>query len=421
MDFQEYLKDISIIMGPSFEGFQMEGIFSIPAMHCSLSLEWSTWYYLKSALKQLFNNRNHYPLTTETNADKLFFNQTDREDHVKNFEAIVSTAVNKDVMRTYVTPGKWAKPAIIWGRIKDFAGWLLRWKKTRLTFREFAYVAGYAQMSKEAQQQFEKIDLKKYRAVIFYYDWNWISNVLEQMAEKAGCKTVSLQHGMPVCKPVLPQDDRFEAIKATGSQYFIAWNEISKKFICEASALPEERAVALGMPRCIDTVLPEMSGRQKKAFGVAVTISEYEDLQLIKVANELAHILKMKFYVRYHPLQVGNEYDKFCEEDVYAGSMSSQNGVSVEEYAEKVSFTLVGRSTMLLDLLCLGSRAYHYMDAEGNGFYKDTPQCSFCCAEQVVGYEKDLAATVVQLKALRDSLTGGERVRQNYTDYFAEI
>lgn len=421
MNQEEYLEEIIKVVGAEFADFEAEDIFYFPAYNCARqNIEWSVWFYLKRIMKQLLNDREHYILSTEAKSNKLFFNHTDQQNHVETFERIVGTATRKDVLRTVVTPRRFAKPLLIIQRLQNLLKWFWRWKTTKLSFHELVFVLPFAQLAQEAQRQFQKIDLKKYRSVIFYCDFIWTSSVLRQMAERCGCKTVSLQHGMPVLHAIFPEEAPGDKILATKAQYYLAWNISSKKSIV-GSGVPEKCVFVLGMPRCIGRRLPAINAQPGNVFGVAVTIAPYEDRQIIAIANRLAQKTKMKFYVRYHPLQVGNEYDHFCDNEYYLGSLSSTNGFSIETYAQKVAFTLVGRSTTLVDLLCVGARAYHYVDKRGYGYYADTLQGSFADEKKIISYEQSLPSTVKELTELRDKLSGGDAVEQNYTDFFARL
>lgn len=412
---QECQRSIQTVFGKEFAELDVSQIFYWPAVSITKrDIKWPTQYYFKVSFKQLFNARNRYELKPGRFAKLLFFNQTNRSDHVETFKKVTLLSPESDVVQVDVVPKSFASPKVCLRRMHQLLCWVIKKRKTDLSWREFWFAVPYAQQALEAKRQFQHWDLTRYSAVVFYYDFNWISDVLRQMAKAKGIKAVTLQHGIYFTKSVFPEENNDLCVRSSNADVFLAWSELTKKML-EETGFPKENIQVMGVPRYLDRVRVPMSrDKTKGVFGVVSSIAEYEDRQIIQIACDIAEQTGWNFYVRYHPNQQGNEYDRFISSPWYIGSDRS------EQYSEKVDFSLVGRSTMLVDLVAQGKRVYHYIDERGYGAYT-ADECSFCNAQDVIEMEKNLDETESQWNALRELLIGPENAKENYVDFFQTL
>ena len=416
--FKCYQEDVRCIFETDFPSIDVTKTLYFPCVNLAMqNIEWPTRHYAVVSFKQLFSARNLYPLKHKNNAKLLFFNQTDRVDHVQAFNKIVSLARLADAVQAKVIPHRIASFGVCLRRTCRLIGWIARKRKTNLSWREFWFTVPFVQLALEAKEQFENWDLEQYNAVVFYYDFNWISGVLRQMAELKGITTITLQHGIYFTKRIFPEEPDRLIICHSAANLFLAWNVLSKKMLMECG-FPEEQILVMGIPRYLDSARLSMSKETGKGvFGVISSIAEYEDRQMIRIACDIAEKTGWRFYIRYHPLQQGNEYDRFVTSAYYLGNGGK---FSVDQYATEVDFSLVGRSTMLLDLVARGKRAYHYRDERGYGAYP-MEECAFCNAQQVIEMEKKLDVTQAQWDILQEKLLGPKNAKEKYTNFFQTL
>ena len=167
-------------------------------------------------IKSLFNDRNHYRLRHKPGAKLLFFNHTDRLDHMQSFQKVISLVPNEDVAQVDVSAGRFARPGKILRRVGQLLRWLKNFRKSGLTWREFCFVIPFAQLAQEAKEQFEQWDLSYYRAVIFYYDFNWVSNVLLQICLLYTSSKWQEYRQLLMCMMIFTHYDSFGFLQFTG-------------------------------------------------------------------------------------------------------------------------------------------------------------------------------------------------------------
>ena len=411
-------KKVRVLFEKSFSDFSVDEIFYWPIFFIATrNIEWPTLHYIVVVIKSLFNDRNHYRLRHKPGAKLLFFNHTDRLDHMQSFQKVISLVPNEDVAQVDVSAGRFARPGKILRRVGQLLRWLKNLGKSGLTWREFWFVVPFAQLAQEAKEQFEQWDLSYYRAVIFYYDFNWVPNILLQMARKKGIKTITLQHGHFSTYLEFPNEEGRIKHQVSVADEFLAWNEQEKQVV-ENTGFPSQAIKVMGIPRYLDEPFhPMEQGPRKGIFGVISTIAPKTDLTIIQIACEIAEQTGWKFYVRYHPHQQGDDYDHFFSSPYYLGN---GGGCPLARYAEQVDFSLVGQSTVLIDLLHMGKRVYHYCDGKTQGEYPQQEN-AFTSATQVLEMERELKKTEIQWMTLRGKLSGPADARQRYINYFKEL
>ena len=417
MNFEECITQINYIYGDSFPGIDLGTVMYWECKRVSSgNIEYHTKEFMLSLIKQVFNLRNHYVLSSHEGSTLLFFNHTSRLQHIKSFNSICELASNKDVVQIQVTKHKFAPIRLVPCRIRQLIKWLSRSIKLHISFRDFLYFTVIAQLSLEAMRQISMWDLAQYKAIITYYDLIWDSSILVQLAKKDNIPVITLQHGIFSGK-VFPEDyygnDTDDIEIETAADVFLAWNQLTKQHMI-GRGIDSEHICILGAPRNFDGARPQMSRQKLRAFGVVFSCSKYEDSILVHIANEISRITKMKYYVRYHPLQSGHEYDEICNMEYCLGSTSHRD---IKLYADSVSFSIVGRSTMFVDLLSIGARAYHYVDKRGYGAYK-VSECSFSDALDVIRYENNLDDTSSQWQYCLNYLLGPENAADLYRAFF---
>lgn len=413
-----YLDEYSEIFGLDFSHIDCKETLYWPAVFILQGdVEWSTRHYLGVTLKQLFNARNRYELKPKQGAKLLFFNQTSRADHVEAFNKVASLSPEADVVQVEVTPRRFAPLRVCLKRVCRLARWGIKKGRTKLSWREFWFTAPFAQLALEAKEQFERWDLTRYNAIVFYYDFNWISDVLRQLAKAEGIATVTLQHGVFFPKVELPATNEVLRSRSSNADTFLTWSEATMEDII-ATGVAREKIVVCGHPKYIGCVQEPMIRRERAGvFGVISGIQSYEDIQMIRVACEIAEKTGWKFYIRYHPLQQGDEYDAKFSSPYYLGNAA---GFSIDEYVQKTDFSLVEGSSMLYDLLWHGAHVYHYIDETGHGSYPQK-ECSFSNAQQVIEMEKDLERTGELYTELQRKMLGPKDAEQCYRNFFVTL
>lgn len=201
---------------------------------------------------------------------------------------------------------------------------------------------------------------KTYSYGLVYSDTNPYENILVQFMKQNGLHTGTLQHG------IFDKRGYWKGLefRASVADDWLAWNPYTKKLAMECGIL-EDNIKVLGIPRYIRPVKIQKN-EKKGIFSVILggKVLDDENKKLIGIANMLAKDQSLKYFLRYHPICKGNEYEtcvnrQFCIE--------GDSKEEVPAMCEKSDFSLVGSGTsMIIDLIYLGQQFFQYYE-EWNG------------------------------------------------------
>jgi hypothetical protein len=204
---------------------------------------------------------------------------------------------------------------------------------------------------------YEEITFEKYKLLVVPFDANSSLNLLVQIFKKKSIYTATLQHGVFLKKRDV-KNIEYSGVEFNNfiSDYFLAWNNFTVEEALN-SGINKDKIKLVGIPKYINTKRPsETFGGNY--FGVVLNTmnSHLQNIELIKNANELSQIIKIKYKIKYHPRFKGTEYNDFISEKNYAGPFPIET--SVNNYAKSVKFSLISNSTVLMELAFLKHPSY---------------------------------------------------------------
>lgn len=216
--------------------------------------------------------------------------------------------------------------------------------------------------------------LNKKNALIFQ-DIDIASNTIVQMLQKNNCKVTEVQHGQWLYRNE-PYDD-FLNINNFSSDYFLAWNEFSKKQFLLAG-YDENRIKVVGCSKMLeDSKQTEIRDTCKK-FGVVLDTPVYTyankyNKVLIKMAEKISEKFNYKYYIKLHPFDEKEKYIDIISDEFCAGFMDKQS--SMNDYEKLVDFSLAHTTSAAVDLMIMGSIVFLlkteiYYPLETDKFYE---------------------------------------------------
>ncbi len=177
-------------------------------------------------------------------------------------------------------------------------------------------------------------------------------NFLIQIHKKLGSKTATLQHGVFFYDKL--SDNLFNGVELLNScvDYFLIWNEFTYDQAVDAG-IDHEKLYILGMPQFINFKTIKRCSSDK-IFGIV--LNGYTDdfhiqnLKMLEIANLFSKKFGWKYTLRYHP-NMSKNYYAGCLNDCFIDlDMSS---ISLDEYSNKVSFSIVSASSVFFELIYL--------------------------------------------------------------------
>lgn len=374
----------------------------------------------KQLIKRLYSDiacmvkKPVYTFDTKASSSIMLFygmSPASRLDHLRSFDQVAALAQPCDIQRPTTMHGEFSFmyalksiPMIFasipftirhgWG-IRDWLCLLSHWLQV-CHFKEFV----------------NNLNFAKYQLIVVYFDANSCSSALVQIAKQKGCDTATLMHGIFNAPKEHPQniDETGFSFTASTANHFLAWNQFSKDEAMK-SGIAEHKIHIVGIPKFIGREVPPQ-GVPTNCFGVILgwIDNDVENKNLINIANIVAKKLGLKYYLRYHPSFLGNEYANIVTAD-YQGNLKG----SIEEYISQTDFSIVGNSSMIIELLYLGHSAFHLHTPNILDKYENINSISFETADQLV--EKMKRSTRLNDRE-REYLCGPQRPEIYYNAFF---
>lgn len=220
------------------------------------------------------------------------------------------------------------------------------------------------------------LDYEKYKLVVFRYDAIFSDNYFSQYFQFHNIQTATLQHGAMIAH----RDDYMHLFDYVGiefrgfvSDYFIAWNEFTKKEALK-EGVQEDKIIVLGNIKCLNTEFIERS--ESNTFGIILEGSNNEEnnVPMITIANQVAKNFGHSFIVRYHPNFSGSEYAHVI--DRFLGTVCNKD-VSILDFLKSVDFCIVCNSTVIFELPYYGVLYYRYSTGSSKDKFRDFEDYSF--------------------------------------------
>lgn len=377
-------------------------------------------------IRNLFYKPADYELYGSRTGSILFFYSPDyyRLDHVKQFQVVAKCADNAFVME-----GKKKENGIKRLSLKaamrnlQTIPSLLKWHTKKWgSVRLFLHMLPCYWNLNHEWDYIRNINLDSFRALVVYFDARYTDAALVELFRMNHKKTATLQHGYFTAhsdKAISVYETGLE-LRCSNADYLLAWNEATRKE-AQKQGIGAEKVHVLGIPRYINSDVSHEEFNfdlAKGAFGVILGIkdNERENIAMIVLANEIAKIYNYRYYLKYHPVFKGDEYLRYVDKTYYIANIDKS--VGLQEYSKKMDFFLVGNSTVMLELLYLKKRAFHYSDISRTDKYSEMPEISF---SNIKDFTKTFKASKEVFEIVRERYCGPENPKEQYRSFFEEV
>lgn len=251
--------------------------------------------------------------------------------------------------------------------------WAVQMSKIGLGFWECMYLALFLFVAyTETLLVHSKVAGYTIKLVASIHDVRLEDNMIIQFFNQRGVDTVALVHAMFR----LPWE-KFD-YKCSASKYFMV---ADSKMYSEAIAMGMDasRLIKVCLPQYIKQERKEVIYREEKGvFGVCLSHPDEMDNNylLLKSADKLAEVEKKKYYIKVHPSDKKENYEKYCQKGRCIGIWDARKDMEI--FLKGIDFAVVGaRSSMFLDMLYQGTVAFRGVSNEVKDVYSDIEYWKF--------------------------------------------
>lgn len=356
----------------------------------------------------------------------LFFYSPDyyRFDNVTNFNSVVSCCDHASILKGTKRENSLKNLSLsaAFRRICSIPS-LMKWHRKQWgTKQAFFRLAPFYFILEDQWKFLSKLDLTVFNGVVVYYDAWFTDAALVQLFKKMNKKTATLQHAFFAAKSDKSNvlGEQGIELECSNADYFLAWNDAT---VLEArkQGVDAEKFRVLGIPRYIGQDFEENSfehNAHSYRFGVVLGVrdNEKQNISMIQIANAIAQKYGYKYYLKYHPAFLGMEYDAYTKVEYYLGNI--EKGKSLEEYAKSVDFSIAGNSTVMMELLYLKYRTFHYTDKHMYEKYSEMQEITFSNFEE---FENVFKVETEKFEEVRKRYCGPDDSRQKYCEFFKQL
>lgn len=227
-------------------------------------------------------------------------------------------------------------------------------------------------MQKNYIDQFKIFD-DELTIFITFCDAHGIDNLLTQIANRKQIKTITLQHGQ---YRILSDGNEIadaELYENFISDYMLVWGQATvDEFI--RVGIDADRLIKVGALKAFSFNKNSCKYEINSTFGVVLSGDPYKEtnINMIKLANQIAEKHNLKYFVRFHPRNQRDLYLKYCKEEYLTGSSSN---IENSEYAKIVDFSLIHMTGVFVELLSVNSLIIVYKDKFIEKIFEIDPYC----------------------------------------------
>lgn len=280
----------------------------------------------------------------------LFFNCTNRESYVKQFINVTKLPNHSDVL-TRNCKSKYSFH-VFYGfqTIQLLFSWFITLKRKQLGISEKLRIISLLITVRNFQRKISFIDIKKYNLFVSFYDSLLYDAYLTELFKVNQIKTATLQHG---------QFDSWRTneiihsgieLRSFHSDYLLCWNKFTVNEAIKCKINPSQLIIT-GIIGYIGYNYQEIKYPTNNIFGVVLGHPAFhqENIALIQAANLLAQHIQYKYYLKLHPNYKEDAFNSYINNNYYIGNV--KKGIPIQDYARNVEFSLVGSSSVFIELV----------------------------------------------------------------------
>lgn len=267
----------------------------------------------------------------------------------------------------------------------------------------------------------QNIDIKKYRLFVTFYDSMPKDALFVQLMRLNGVKTASLQHGAFTARRNNQFVNSGVELRTFNSDYFLCWNKFT---------VDEAKKELIDEKKCIITGIIGFVNNEKRiicesvtnnTFGVVIGHPEFEEENrvLIESANYLAETTGKCYYLKLHPGYTDHYFDTLVKKDYYLGTI--KRGIQMIDYANMVEFSIVGASSVFVELVYLGHNVLRYSSGEIVDKWRDIKVGNYFTNPNDVTKAFNEIKNKNNERELFDYVCTVEDVRTSYKEFFKKF
>lgn len=225
---------------------------------------------------------------------------------------------------------------------------------------------------------------KKYNLLVTYYDSNPIEGYVTCLFNNKNVPTATLQHGQFTSWREDSVENSGIEFLSSNSKYHLCWNKYAQEEAIK-SGFDREHAPILGIISNIGKGQVQCKKIHNDVFGVVLCHPswENENIELIRAANILAKSEHKKYYLKLHPNYVDDYFDYLVDKEYCLGCITK--GIDVLEYANSVEFSIIGSTSMYVELIYFKHPVIRYSSGLPSDKYRDLKfGKSFSCANEII-------------------------------------
>ena len=264
----------------------------------------------------------------------------------------------------------------------------------------------------------QTIDLKKYNLFVTFYDSMPKDAFFVQLMRLYGVTTATLQHGAFTAKRNNQLVNSGVELRTLNSDYFLCWNQFT---------VDEATKEGFDAGKCVVTGIIGFAKDEKRVickkvenntFGVVIghPTFEKENRILIESANVLANKTGKSYYLKLHPNYPEAYFDSLVDKKYYRGNI--KKGIPMLDYANSIEFSIVGASTVFVELVYLNHRVLRYSSGEIVDKWRDINIGNHFAIPDDVVNAYDAMCNQQGEEELFDYLCTIENVRLSYQKFF---
>ena len=361
---------VKIKLGLEMKGFPSGIDWSLVLHRAAIEEECGVRYTKEQFLSTFIHTQYLFDFKTNNDSKILFFESFNGRnifvEYVKTLTEIVvsDVLIEKRGKRSFdIING--LKYVILY-----FPSWRKELKKAGLgcffVKRSLYYLVNLHRFYRELTQfnSIQDVDLKSYKLFVAFYDSMPKDALFIQLMRLYGIKTATLQHGAFTARRNNQLVNSGVELRTLNSDYFLCWNKFT---------VDEAVKEGFDASKCIISGIIGFAKNEKRVvcqkvsnnyFGVVIghPTFEEENKVLVESANKLARKTGKHYYLKLHPNYPETYFDGLVDKSFYKGNI--KKGIPMLEYANNVEFSIVGASTVFVELVYLGHRILRYSSGE---------------------------------------------------------
>lgn len=369
------MNDISeVLKGVKFKGFtpiEWDKVFKREAISYECGTRRNTLKLLLSVLCTPYISRISNIIFQEDKHSKILFFQSDneRKSGVKQFMNVTKLPKHSDILTCngkrkinyHIVSGFKTIPFLFY--------WIKTLNQTQLTLTEKLHVISLLITIYNFQRKISFIEIRKYNLFVSFYDSLLFDAYLTEIFKLNKIATATLQHGAFESWRTNEIIHSGIELRSFHSDYFLCWNKYTVKEAIKCKINPSQLIIT-GIIGYIGYKYQEVKSPSNKIFGVVLGHPAFhqENIALIQAANLLAQHSQYKYYLKLHPNYKENAFNSYIN-NYYIGNI--KKGIPIQEYANSVEFSLIGSSSVYIELIFIKHDTIRYSDGSIYDKFRD--------------------------------------------------